>query len=109
MKFKVGTEVVINDNAPANRDDIVTFVYDMERQLGKRGKITRCSERRSTYVYKIKTEDGETWWYMDITSTSRIHFRRQCWYLHAVNTLHRKNEQSRKLSRYYQYRIIRCN
>lgn len=64
MKFKVGTEVVINDNAPANRDDIVTFVYDIERQLGKRGKITRCSERRSTYVYKIKTEDGETWWYM---------------------------------------------
>ena len=56
MKFKVGTEVIINNTAPVERNAAVTFVYDMERQLGKRGKITRCNERHSKYVYKIKTE-----------------------------------------------------
>ena len=64
MKFKAGTEVIINDKAPINLDDIVTFVEPMMSKLGKRGKIIKCDKRHSTYVYHIRTEDGDSWWYM---------------------------------------------
>lgn len=37
MKLEIGTEVVINDKAPTNRRSEITFEYEMERQLGKRG------------------------------------------------------------------------
>lgn len=42
MKLEIGTEVIINDKAPINRDDIVTFVEPMMSKLGKRGKIIKC-------------------------------------------------------------------
>ena len=77
MKLEVGTDVIINDTAPAKRNDVVSFVEYMIHQLGKRGKIIKCEERHkrgtiiqsdekhnSTYVYQIRTEDGETWWYL---------------------------------------------
>lgn len=65
MKLELGTEVVINDTAPIKREDVVSFVTSMMSQLGKRGKIIKCEERHnSTYVYQIRTEDGEIWWYM---------------------------------------------
>lgn len=64
MKFKIGTEVIINDAAQIERDDVITFVPDMMYQLGKRGTIMECEKRRSTYIYKIKTEDEDAWWYM---------------------------------------------
>lgn len=65
MKLEVGTDVIINDTAPVERNDVVSFVESMMHQLGKRGKIIKCEERyNSTYVYQIKTEDGEIWWYM---------------------------------------------
>ena len=64
MKLEIGTEVIINDKAPINRDDIVTFVESMMSKLGKRGKIIKCDKRHSTYVYHIRTEDGDSWWYM---------------------------------------------
>ena len=64
MKFKVGTEVIINEAAQIERDDVITFMTDMKYQLGKRGTIIACEKRRSTYIYKIKTEDEYIWWYM---------------------------------------------
>lgn len=64
MKFEAGTEVVINNTAPVERKAAVNFVYEMERQLGKRGTIIQSDELKSTLVYMIRTEDGETWWYM---------------------------------------------
>ena len=64
MKLEIGTEVVINDKAPINRDAAVAFVPLMMSKLGKRGTIIHCDKRISTYVYKIRTEDGESWWYM---------------------------------------------
>ena len=64
MKLEVGTDVIINDTAQIERDDVITFVTDMMYQLGKRGTIIECEKRRSTYIYKIKTEDEDAWWYM---------------------------------------------
>ena len=63
MKFKAGTEVVINNTAPTNRDATVVFVPAMRSQLGKRGTIIQCQEFRSTNIYLIQTEDGKKWWY----------------------------------------------
>lgn len=59
MKLEIGTEVVINDKAPTNRRSEITFEYEMERQLGKRGTIIQCQEFRSTNIYLIQTEDGK--------------------------------------------------
>lgn len=63
MKLEIGTEVVINDTAPINRLSEITFEYEMERQLGKRGTIIECQEFRSINIYLIQTEDGKKWWY----------------------------------------------
>lgn len=63
MKLEIGTEVVINDKAPTNRYPEITFVDEMERQLGKRGTIIQCEEFSSTNIYQIQTEDGKKWWY----------------------------------------------
>lgn len=60
LKLEVGTEVVINDKAPINRYATVVFVPPMMNQLGKRGTIIQSDEKHnSTYVYQIRTEDGE--------------------------------------------------
>ena len=68
MKFKVGTEVIINNTAPVERNAAVTFVYDMERQLGKRGKGTEVvinnkapTNRLSeiTFEYEMERQPGK--------------------------------------------------
>ena len=64
MKFEIGTEVIINDTALIERDDDITFVPDMMYQLGKRGTIIKREKRRTNYIYQIKTEDEDDWWYM---------------------------------------------
>lgn len=64
MKLELGTEVIINNKAPINRDDAVSFMASMMSQLGKRGKIIKRIKRNSTYIYMIRTEDDKQWWYM---------------------------------------------